>query len=126
MTLKVEMTEMKSRFGLVAVIKVGQAVLITPCDTRIKILEALSNGELTSEAIAEATDASYSCVMDHIDLLERLGVVESVLRRNGGRRRVYFHLSEDPLEGIENLFLTASKGNGRSTVTIPNHSPVPV
>lgn len=114
MTPKVEMTSMKSRFGLVAVIKVGQAVLITPCDTRIKILEALSNGELTSEAIAEAAGASYSCVMDHIDLLEKLGVVESVLRRNGGRRRVYFHLSEDPLEGIENLFLTASKGNGES------------
>jgi DNA-binding transcriptional ArsR family regulator len=106
MTQKVEIAEMKSRFGLVAVIKVGQAVLITPCDTRIKILEALSNGELTSEAIAEATGASYSCVMDHIDLLERLGVVNSVLRRNGGRRRVYFHLSENPLEGIEELFLS--------------------
>ncbi|MGA8343442.1 MAG: winged helix-turn-helix domain-containing protein [Candidatus Sulfotelmatobacter sp.] len=109
---------MKSRFGLVAVIKIGQAVLITPCDTRIKILEALSNGELTSDAIAEATGASYSCVMDHIDLLEKLGVVESVLRRNGGRRRVYFHLSEDPLEGIEKLFLTAPKGNGGSAESL--------
>jgi DNA-binding transcriptional ArsR family regulator len=118
MTLKLEMTAMKSRFGLVAVIKVGQAVLITPCDTRIKILEALSNGELTSEAIAQVTGASYSCVMDHMDLLERLGVVKSVLRRNGGRRRVYFHLSENPLEGIENLFLTASKGSGRSPNSI--------
>ncbi len=113
MTLKVEMTEMTSRFGKVAIIKVGQAVLITPCDTRIKILQALSNGELTSEAIAEETGASYSCVMDHIDLLERLGVVKSILRRNGGRRRVYFHLSENPLENIETLFLTASKSNGR-------------
>ena len=118
MTLKVEMTAMKTRFGLVAVIKVGQAVLITPCDTRIRILEALSSGELTSEAIAEATGASYSCVMDHIDLLEKLGVVESVLRRNGSRRRVYFHLSEDPLEGIENLFLKAPKSNRRSAESL--------
>ena len=118
MALKVQMTEMKSRFGLVAVIKVGQAVLITPCDTRIKILEAVSNGELTSEAIAEATGASYSCVMDHIDLLERLGVVKSVLRRNGSRRRVYFHLSEDPLEGIEKLFLTEPKSNGSSAESL--------
>jgi predicted ArsR family transcriptional regulator len=114
MTQRVEMTSMKSRFGMVAVIRVGQAVLITPCDTRIRILEALSNGELTSEAIAQETGASYSCVMDHMDLLEKLGVVKSVLRRNGGRRRVYFHLSENPLEGIENLFLTASKGSERS------------
>jgi hypothetical protein len=112
--IQVKVTEMKSRFGLVAVIKVGRAVLITPCDSRIKILGALSNGELTSEAIAEATGASYSCVMDHIDLLEKLGVVKSVLRRNGGRRRVYFHLSEDPLEGIENLFLTGPKSDASS------------
>lgn len=114
MALKVEMTEMKCRFGTVAIIKVGQAVLITPCDTRVKILEVLSNRELTSEAIATETGASYSCVMDHMDLLERLGVVKSVLRRNGGRRRVHFHLSENPLEGIENLFLTTAKSNARS------------
>lgn len=120
MTRKVEMTEMRSRFGLVAVIKVGQAVLITPCDTRIKILEALSNGELTSEAIAEATGASYSCVMDHVDLLERLGVVESVLRRTGSRRRVYFHLSENPLEGIERLFSAAPKKGGSAESAAPH------
>jgi len=119
MTLKVEMTEMKSRFGRVAIIKVGPAILITPCDARTKILEALSNGELTSEAITEETGVSYSCVMDHLDLLERLGVVKATLKRQEGkRRRIHFHLSEDPLRGIENLFLTRSKGGGLSTNSI--------
>jgi DNA-binding PadR family transcriptional regulator len=45
--------------------------------------------------------------MDHMDFLEKLGVVKANLERNGGgRRRIYFHLNEDPLEGIEELFLT--------------------
>jgi DNA-binding transcriptional ArsR family regulator len=115
MTLKVEITQMKSRLGVSAIIKVGQAVLITPCDTRIKILEALSDGELTSEAITEETGVSYSCVMDHLDLLERLGIVKATLKREGEkRRRILFHLSENPLEGIENLFITAAKSNDRS------------
>ena len=106
MTLKVQMTEMKSRFGWVAIIKVGQAVLITPCDARTKILGALSNGELTSEAITEETGVSYSCVMDHLDLLERLGVVKATLKRaDGKRRRIHFHLNENPLDGIEALFM---------------------
>ena len=43
--------------------------------------------------------------MDHMDFLERLGVVKTTLKRDGGRRRIYFRLSEDPLEGIEELFL---------------------
>jgi DNA-binding transcriptional ArsR family regulator len=116
MTLKVEITQMKSRLGISAVIRVGQAVLITPCDTRIKILAALSNGELTSEAITEEAGASYSCVMDHLDHLERLGIVKATLKRDGEkRRRILFHLSENPLEGIENLFLAAAKDNGQSS-----------
>jgi len=109
MTLKVEMTEMKSRFGWVAIIKVGPAVLITPCDARTKIMEALSKGELTSEAITEESGVSYSCVMDHLDLLERLGVVKATLKREKGkRRRIHFHLNEDPLEGIAELFMPKS------------------
>ncbi len=112
---KVEMTEMKSRLGKFAVIKLGQAVLITPCDTRMKILAALSEGASTSEAITEKTGVSYSCVMDHMDLLERLGVVRTSLKRNGGRRRIHFHLHENPLEGIEELFVNTPKnGRGRS------------
>jgi predicted ArsR family transcriptional regulator len=107
--INVKMTEVQSRLGGFCIIKINQTVLISPCDTRMKILEALTNGALTSEDIAEETGVSYSCVMDHMDLLERLGVVETSLKRDGGRRRVYFGISEDPLEGIEQLFSAAAK-----------------
>jgi predicted transcriptional regulator len=105
--LKVKMAEVESRLGNFTIIKMGQTVIISPCDTRMKILEALSTEPLTSEELARKTHVSYSCVMDHMDFLERLGVVKATLKRNGGgRRRIYFHLNEDPLEGIEELFLT--------------------
>jgi DNA-binding transcriptional ArsR family regulator len=104
--IKVEMTEVSSRLGNFTVIKMGQTVLISPCDTRMKILAALADGELTSEEITRQTGVTYSTVMDHMDFLERLGVVKTSLKRDGGRRRIHFGLSEDPLEGIEELFLT--------------------
>ena len=104
--IKVEMTEVSSRLGNFTVIKMGQAVLISPCDTRMKILAALADGELTSEEITRQTGVTYSTVMDHMDFLERIGVVKTSLKRDGGRRRIHFGLSEDPLEGIEELFLT--------------------
>lgn len=105
--IKVRMAEVSSRLGNFTIIKMGQTVLISPCDTRMKILEALSKEPLTSEDLAKKTRVSYSCVMDHMDFLERLGVVKATLKRNGGgRRRMYFHLNEDPLKGIEELFLT--------------------
>ena len=103
--IKVKMTEVSSRLGTFTVIKMGQTVLISPCDTRMKILAALANGEFTSEEIAKETGASYSTVMDHMDFLERLGVVKTLLKREGGRRRIHFTLNEDPLDGIEELFL---------------------
>jgi hypothetical protein len=34
-------------------------------------------------------------------------------RPDEGRRRIYFHLNEDPLEGIEELFLTTKTGRVR-------------
>jgi len=104
--IKVEMTEVSSRLGNFTVIKMGKTVLISPCDTRMKILAALAEGELTSEEITRETGVTYSTVMDHMDFLERLGVVKTALRRDGGRRRIHFSLSDDPLEGIEELFLT--------------------
>jgi len=93
------------------VIKLGQTVLISQCDTRMKILAALAEGPLTSDQLRRKIRVSYSAVMDHMDFLERIGVVKATLsRRNGerreGRRRIQFHLSEDPLEGIEQLFTT--------------------
>jgi len=104
--IKVKMTGVSSRLGNFTVIKIGQTVLISPCDTRMKILAALAKGELTSEEITKQTGVSYSTVMDHMDCLEKLGVVETSLKRDGGRRRMYFSLNEDPLEGIEQLFMS--------------------
>jgi DNA-binding transcriptional ArsR family regulator len=115
--IKVEMTEVSSRLGSFTVIKMGQTVLISPCDTRMKILGALSKGPLTSEELAGKIHVSYSCVMDHMDFLERLGVVKATLKRNGGgRRRIYFNLNEDPLQGIEELFLTTKTGRARNII----------
>ena len=109
--LKVKMTEVSSRLGNFTVIKLGQTVLISPCDKRMKILAALSKGALTGEELRRETGLSYSAVMDHMDFLERLGLVKAMLKRMGekrgeGRRRIYFHLNENPLEGIEELFVT--------------------
>jgi DNA-binding transcriptional ArsR family regulator len=103
--IKVKMTEVSSRLGNFTVIKMGQTVLISKCDTRMKILAALAESELTSEEITRETGVIYSTVMDHMDCLERLGVVKTALKREGGRRRIYFSLNEDPMEGIEELFL---------------------
>jgi predicted ArsR family transcriptional regulator len=105
--VKVKMAEVSSRLGSFTIIKLGQTVLISPCDTRMKILQALSRGGLTSQELAQKIDVSYSCAMDHLDFLEKLGIVSATLKRNGGgRRRIHFSLNEDPLEGIEELFLT--------------------
>jgi DNA-binding transcriptional ArsR family regulator len=104
--INVKMTEVSSRLGNFIIIKMGQTVLISPCDTRMKILAALANGELTSEEVTRETGVTYSTVMDHMDFLERLGVVKTTLKRDGGRRRIYFSLNENPMEGIEELFLT--------------------
>jgi DNA-binding transcriptional ArsR family regulator len=104
--INVKMTEVSSRLGNFTVIKMGQTVLISPCDTRMKILAALANGELTSDEVTRETGVAYSTVMDHMDFLERLGVVKATLKRGGGRRRIYFSLNEDPMEGIEELFVT--------------------
>ncbi len=101
---KVKMTEISSRLGNFSVIKMGGAVIITPCDTRMKIIGALARKEMTSEEVTEETGAAYSTVMDHMDVLERVGIVTTNLRRNGGRRRIYFQLSEEPLERIDELF----------------------
>jgi DNA-binding transcriptional ArsR family regulator len=124
--IEVEMAEVSSRLGNFTIIKMGQTILISPCDTRMRILEALSQGPMTGEELVGKIDVSYSCVMDHMDFFERLGIVKATLKRNGGgRRRICFHLSEDPLEGIEQLFMTAPRnGRGRSTSIVGAQPPV--
>jgi len=125
--VNVKMLEISSRLGNFTIIKMGQTVLISPCDTRMKVLEALSTKPLTSEEVARKINVSYSCVMDHMDFLEKVGVVKATLERNGGgRRRITFHLNENPLEGIEQLFMTAPRnGRGRATSISRAQSPVP-
>jgi len=113
--IKLQVKEVESRVGDFTVIKMGQTVLICQCDTRMKILEVLSKGAFTGEELAQKISVSYSSVMDHLDFLEKLGVVTASLRREtalkrekGKRRRIHFHLNEDPLEGIEELFMSKS------------------
>lgn len=110
---QVEMTVMKSRLGKFCVIKMGQTVLISPCGTRMKILEALSKRALTGEELANEMSVSYSCVMDHMEFFEKLGIVRVSRRKSEeGRRKIHFHLSENPMEGIQELFVTKAKTDG--------------
>jgi predicted ArsR family transcriptional regulator len=81
--------------GSFCIIEVGGFKLVTPCDTRVKILESLSKSDRTADDLAKETGASYSTVMDHMDLLERIGVVSAYLKKNeseNGRRRICFKL----------------------------------
>ena len=120
--LKVKMTEVSSRLGNFTVIKVGQTVLISPCDKRMKILAALADGDLTGDELTRETGLSYSAVMDHMELLERLGVVEASLKReeDRGRRKICFSLKDDPLEGIEELFVSKRANKPRTQPTRPS------
>src|SRR5260370_26190819 len=112
--LQVKTTEVSSRLGEFTLIQLGQTVFIGQCDTRMKILQALAEGPLTSEQMRQKLRVSYSAVMDHMDFLERIGLVNATLvrrevmrRRNGrGRRRITFHLNENHLEGSEQLSIT--------------------
>ncbi len=103
-TAKVKMKEVESRLGNFSVIKMGGAVIITHCDTRTKIIGALARRHMTSEEITRVAGVSYSTVMDHMDFLERVGVVSTYLKRDGGKRRMYFSLSDDPLGAVDELF----------------------
>lgn len=84
--------------GSFCIIEVGDYKLVTPCDTRVKILQSLSKSDMTADDLARETGASYSTVMDHMDLLERIGIVEAYLRKSeseNGRRRICFKLAKN-------------------------------
>ena len=92
-----KVTEISSRMGSFCVIEIGSFKLVTPCDTRVKILESLSKSDKTANDLSEETGASYSTIMDHMDLLERIGIVSAYLRKGqseNGRRRICFKLAE--------------------------------
>jgi predicted ArsR family transcriptional regulator len=81
--------------GSFCVIEIGGFKLVTPCDTRVKILESLSRSDRTADDLAKETGASYSTVMDHMDLLERVGIVSAYLKKGeseNGRRKICFKL----------------------------------
>ncbi len=83
--------------GSFCVIEISGFKLVTPCDTRVKILESLSKSDKTADDLAKETGASYSTVMDHMDLLERIGIVEAYLKKgmsDNGRRRICFKLAK--------------------------------
>ena len=81
--------------GAFCVVEVGSYKLVTPCDNRVRIIAALEEKEMTADDIAKEIGASYSTVMDHMDLLEKIGVVETFLRKvegENGRRKICFRL----------------------------------
>ena len=89
--------EITSRMGSFCVIEFGEYKLVTPCDTRVKILTSLADSDMTADDLAKETGASYSTVMDHMDLLERIGIVEAYLKKGGsenGRRKICFRLNQ--------------------------------
>jgi DNA-binding transcriptional ArsR family regulator len=74
----------------------------------MKIIGTLAEREMTGEELARETKVAYSTIMDHMDVLEQLGLVGSLLKREGGRRRLFFRLTEDPLEKLEALFVEST------------------
>jgi len=88
--------EISSRMGSFCIIEVSGFKLVTPCDTRVKILQALEKADRTADDLSKETGASYSTVMDHMDLLERIGIVEAYLKKGEsepGRRKIFFRLA---------------------------------
>jgi predicted ArsR family transcriptional regulator len=88
-------TEVKSRMGAFCVIEMSGFKLVTPCDTRVKILRSLFESNKTADDLSKQVGASYSTIMDHMDLLERIGIVEAYLRKGDsetGRRKICFKL----------------------------------
>jgi predicted ArsR family transcriptional regulator len=86
--------------GQFCIIEISGYKLVTPCDTRVKILQALEENDRTADDLAKEVGASYSTVMDHMDLLERIGIVEAYLKKGQaevGRRKICFRLSTEKL-----------------------------
>lgn len=100
----VQVKEISSRLGNFCLIRIGKTLLLTPCDTRMKIIQALARQDMTADELSRAVEAAYSTVMDHMDVLERAGVVTSLLKRHEGKRRIYFRLNEEPARHMQEIF----------------------
>ena len=91
----VKITEVDSRMGAFCVIDMSGFRFVTPCDTRVKIVRSLAESDKTADDLAKEVGASYSTVMDHMDLLEKIGIVEAYLKKGhseNGRRKICFRL----------------------------------
>ncbi len=92
---KVQVNQVSTRLGKFCVVKLGSHIFLTSCDTRLKIIQALASKEMNADEISSQVGAAYSTVMDHMDVLEKLNLVTSFLKRDEGRRRkIYFKLNE--------------------------------
>jgi len=101
---KVQVKEVSTRLGKFCVIKMGNSIFLTPCDTRLKIIKAIATKEMNAEEIAGKVGAAYSTVMDHMDVLEKLGLVTCFLKRYEGRRKIYFKLNDDTNQWARAVF----------------------
>ena len=81
--------------GAFCVIDMSGFKFVTPCDTRVRIVRSLSESDKTADDLSKEVGASYSTIMDHMDLLERIGIVRAYLRKGStenGRRKICFRL----------------------------------
>lgn len=101
---KVQVKEVSTRLGKFCVIRMGNFMFLTPCDTRLKIIKAIATKEMNAEEISSKVGAAYSTVMDHMDVLEKLGLVTCFLKRGEGRRKIYFKLNDNPDQWVQTVF----------------------
>lgn len=101
---KVQVKEISTRLGKFCVIKLGSAMFLTPCDTRLRIIKAVASKGMNAEEISTKVGAAYSTVMDHMDVLEKLGLVTCSLKRGEGRRKIYFKLNSNSKQWARTIF----------------------
>jgi len=89
--------------GKFCLLKMGNIVLFTSCDTRVKIINVLSGEEMTADELARSTGTAYSTIIDHMEILEKIGIVISFLKQRGGRRRIHFRLNEKASESVDKI-----------------------
>ena len=99
---KVGVKEISSRLGKFCLIRVDDMVLLTPCDTRVKIITALQHRPMSADELSKSVGSAYSTVMDHMDVLEKAGLVTPFLNRETGKRRIYFKLADKPGKALLN------------------------
>lgn len=101
---KIQVKEVSTRLGKFCAIRMGNSMFLTPCDTRLRIIRAIATKEMNADEISSKVGAAYSTVMDHMDVLEKLGLVICFLKRDEGRRKIYFKLNDSPDQWTQAVF----------------------